>query len=445
MCSVMFFLYLLCTNDVNYLEETVKSCVLLPLTNFHPSFSSFSYPLSLFFQILARRVGPQPKCMGKGKSRRLGVLSTLLGSGIMLPTFFIRPGVTASEDKLRDVEGEDVLEMTENGWADRKVHFHAFQSLVKYKNRMGLEKMLLYLDGGGESLNVDGLSFLAQNNITVVVFPPGTSWKLQPCDTSFYGVLKKIMSCLADKDGVIPSQSNALHYWYRALKYQSTTTKKTLKDWIMTGWRKAGLIPYSLEGFHSKEFVGAGVRIGKTVTAESWKAAQVRFSLTAGEEEELLEKIKTKATIFETPVGRKRLERSLAAVTRTAVVNARDTLLGLIEAREAKEAEVSARAARVALRKAATVAKKALLAEKKAARALEDALGEKAYPTTSSAISSSEAIPTAASRPRKRKRSVSATSVLSDAHVSAETSEIETSSRGRPKKRNVVTDFGSSK
>ena len=75
MCSVMFFLYLLCTNDVNYLEETVKSCVLLPLTNFHPSFSSFSYPLSLFFQILARRVGPQPKCMGKGKSRRLGVVA----------------------------------------------------------------------------------------------------------------------------------------------------------------------------------------------------------------------------------------------------------------------------------------------------------------------------------------------------------------------------------
>jgi len=165
--------------------------------------------------------------------------------------------------------------------------------------------------------------------------------------------------------------------------------------------------------------------------------------LTAGEEEELLEKIKTKATIFETPVGRKRLERSLAAVTRTAVVNARDTLLGLIEAREAKEAEVSARAARVALRKAATVAKKALLAEKKAARALEDALGEKAYPTTSSAISSSEAIPTAASRPRKRKRSVSATSVLSDAHVSAETSEIETSSRGRPKKRKATTERAS--
>ena len=259
--------------------------------------------------------------MGKGKSRRVGILCTITGSGEMLPTFVIKPGVTYTEDKLRDVEDEDVLEMTENGWADRNVHFHAFQSLVSYKNRKGLAKMLLYLDGGGESLNVDGLSFLAQNDITVVVFPPGTSSRLQPCDTCFFGVLKKIMACLAERDGAIPSQSNALFYWYRALRYQSAVTKKSLKDWILAAWRKAGLIPFSTDGFDWKDFVGAGLRIGQTVTAESWNAAKARFTLTAEEEEKLLEMVTTKATIFDTPEGKKRIARSEAAVSRTAVRN----------------------------------------------------------------------------------------------------------------------------
>ena len=149
--------------------------------------------------------------MGKGKSRRVGVLFSITGSGEMLPTFVCKPGVTFTEDKLRDVEDEDALERSENGWADCSVHFHAFQSLVNYKNRKEIAKMLLYLDGEGESLNVDGLSFLAHNDVTVVVFPPVTSSHLQPCDTCSFGVLEMIMACLAERECAIPSHSNAVY------------------------------------------------------------------------------------------------------------------------------------------------------------------------------------------------------------------------------------------
>ena len=121
------------------------------------------------------------------------------------------------------------------------------------------------------------------------------------------------------------------------------------------------------------------------------------------------------------------------------------TLAALIDAREAKEAEMCATAARVELRNAAAVAKTALQAEKMAANALEDAVGAMAHPTKSPAISSSAAILTDTSRPGKRKRSISANPISSDAHVSAETSELETILRVRPKMRKVVPEFIKSK
>ena len=352
--------------------------------------------------------------------------------------------MTASDDKLRDVQGEDVNCMTENGWADRDVHFLAFQSLVRWKKLKGLPKMLLYLDGGGEALNVDGLTYLASHDIAVVVFPPGTSSRLQPCDTCFFGVLKKIMSYLASNDGVIPSQTNALFYWYRALKYQSVVSRKGLVEWILSAWRKAGLIPFTAAGFDWKEMVGAGLRLGRKVTEESWEAAQAKFALTPTEQAALLEQIRHTATVLGTVAGQKQLARAVAAFERNAVVNAADQLSSRQDERDAKEAEKSAAAARAVLRKAATAAKKAALEEKRAMRALEEATGGKSASSTNSAISSSAAASTASASTKKRKRSASTASKAAVVEVpveSVKTTAVETDSRYRRKKSKVDSAY----
>ena len=325
---------------------------------------------------------------------------TASDAGDILPLVIAQEGKVFLESKVK-LAADHYPVNTDRGWADATCHAVAAQVLVKWMENHGLAKALLFVDGANDHLDVNILIYLITHNVTVVILPPGCSGKLQPLDLTVFGPVKRVMVSQAEKDEIILSTSNAVQYFHLACNATSARSGMGIRQWAIAGFGKAGISPFNIDAFSWKDFAAAGHRQGKVITEESHAEARENAKLSASAISTLLEEVKAFPNVLSTAAGQRAVRRSAAFISKSIVLTGNERLSQLIEKRDAKEAEETARKERKAARVASAAAKKGAAKSK----------GKKKVPV---AASSSSAAP---SKKRKRATQISTAAEIEDAPV----------------------------
>jgi len=73
-------------------------------------------------QVLGSSQRKAPQVMSKGKSRRAGMLVTVGADGHMYPKVVCLEGSEYKKEKFMRVEGDDIVLITDKGWATDETH-----------------------------------------------------------------------------------------------------------------------------------------------------------------------------------------------------------------------------------------------------------------------------------------------------------------------------------
>jgi len=91
---------------------------------------------------------------------------------------------------------EKTDEWLPSGWMDCTLFIKYLEASVKPSVD---NPMLVLLDGHHSHKSIEVIDLARRNNISLIIIPPQTSYRLQPLDFTFFRLLKTSYRCEADK------------------------------------------------------------------------------------------------------------------------------------------------------------------------------------------------------------------------------------------------------
>jgi hypothetical protein len=140
-----------------------------------------------------------------------------------------------------------VIGVSENGWTDDILGLtwleHVFEKHTVHRTK-GVYRLLI-LDGHGSHLTPEFDLFCAEHSIITLCMPPHSSHLLQPCDVSFFAVLKRLYG--QQIQGYMRRGSHHIDKQDFLEAYLITRTEAATIANIQSGFTATGLVPHDPE------------------------------------------------------------------------------------------------------------------------------------------------------------------------------------------------------
>lgn len=132
-----------------------------------------------------------------------------------------------------------------SGWTSNSHGFEWLRTVFEPESRQisGEKPRLLIADGHSSHITADMIALCMENNIDLLILPPHCSHLLQPLDIGVFGPLKKYHAYETDR-----LQRAGINRFQRSewvTLYQTIRPKALSVENIKSGWRGAGLVPFS--------------------------------------------------------------------------------------------------------------------------------------------------------------------------------------------------------
>jgi hypothetical protein len=208
-------------------------------------------------RIFPKALMEKQKLLGTGQdgSREwITLLATICADGSSLPPALIYKAVSGDlqDSWLQDYDPDEHpcwFASSPNGWTSNELGLSWLQSLF---NKETLDKAkrdwrLLILDGYSSHYTLKFLDWCRSNRILVAMFPPHSTYRLQPLDVSLFRPLATHYSQLLDRHtrlslGILnSSKRDFFKNFYPAFD------KTFIEANIRSGWLKTGIEPFDLE------------------------------------------------------------------------------------------------------------------------------------------------------------------------------------------------------
>jgi hypothetical protein len=189
-----------------------------------------------------------------GSREWITLLATICADGSSLPPALIYKAVSGDlqDSWLQDYDPDEHpcwFASSPNGWTSNELGLSWLQSLF---NKETLDKAkrdwrLLILDGHSSHYTLKFLDWCRSNRILVAMFPPHSTYRLQPLDVSLFRPLATHYSQLLDRHtrlslGILnSSKRDFFKNFYPAFD------KTFIEANIRSGWLKTGIEPFDLE------------------------------------------------------------------------------------------------------------------------------------------------------------------------------------------------------
>jgi hypothetical protein len=191
------------------------------------------------------------KKLQPGDREWVTVVQGVSAMGQVIPPFIIFAGKVLISTWFQDLPRDWIIDVSSTGWTNNKLalawlkHFDAHTK----GSTIGAYRLLI-IDGHESHCSVEFQDYCKENKIITLCIPPHSSHLLQPLDVACFAPLKRAysdeISALArqhihhiSKDDFLPA-------------FKAIFNKVFTKGNITTGFREAGLVPYSPEAVLSK-------------------------------------------------------------------------------------------------------------------------------------------------------------------------------------------------
>ncbi|KFY29173.1 hypothetical protein V491_00149, partial [Pseudogymnoascus sp. VKM F-3775] len=132
-----------------------------------------------------------------------------------------------------------------SGWTSNSHGFEWLRMVFEPESRVKSrdKPRLLIMDGHASHITANMIAFCMENNIDLLILPPHCSHLLQPLDVGVFGPMKKYHAYETDR--LLRAGINRFQRFEWVILYQLIRTKALSAENIRSGWRGAGLVPFS--------------------------------------------------------------------------------------------------------------------------------------------------------------------------------------------------------
>lgn len=132
-----------------------------------------------------------------------------------------------------------------SGWTSNSHGFEWLRTVFEPESRQKSKEKprLLIADGHASHITANMIALCMENNIDLLILPPHCSHLLQPLDVGVFGPLKKYHAYETDR--LLRAGINRFQRAEWVTLYQTIRLKALSVENILSGWRGAGLVPFS--------------------------------------------------------------------------------------------------------------------------------------------------------------------------------------------------------
>lgn len=132
-----------------------------------------------------------------------------------------------------------------SGWVNSEGFYQILRIFIEEsKLRVMNKKITLYMDRLNIHMTNKAVTLCINANIEIVYLPKGTSHFLQPSDSDFFGLFKKLATKLLMTTAVT-ARGNRLEIGRQMLEAAESVIKTIPASTIKSSWKKTGLEPYN--------------------------------------------------------------------------------------------------------------------------------------------------------------------------------------------------------
>ncbi|XP_033103570.1 uncharacterized protein LOC117106311 [Anneissia japonica] len=183
------------------------------------------------------------------------------------------PGRRFAYSPLAGAPEGSFLGRSHNGWVDSEVFFkwvsnHFLPSVQKAGVTFPI---ILFVDGHASHLNLETCKFCRDNGIVLYCFPSHCSHIMQPLDLAVFGPLKSKWR-KAVQQFQFSNLGEVVEKWTFSKVFNEPWTQSSTKKNASSGFRKAGLFPFSLDAIDKRKLKPSCV-FDKDDTNHHWTVA----------------------------------------------------------------------------------------------------------------------------------------------------------------------------
>jgi hypothetical protein len=196
----------------------------------------------------------RPVSVQPGNREWVTAIDCICADGQSLPPVIIFEGKVHQSTwyNTEGLPGDWVIGVSENGWTDDILGLtwlkQVFEKHSAHRTR-GVYRLLI-LDGHGSHLTPEFDLFCAEHSIITLCMPPHSSHLLQPCDVSFFAVLKRLYG--QQIQGYIRKGTHHIDKQDFLEAYLIARTEAATTANIQSGFAATGLVPHDPERVLSK-------------------------------------------------------------------------------------------------------------------------------------------------------------------------------------------------
>jgi hypothetical protein len=195
-------------------------------------------------KVVGKTGGFQPRIIRSVKEGHICVMMTAPAVGKAVQPLFCFAGDKDVRDMAKGTTTEVRWCKTGNGWPDTKAVLTWGHMVVEYKQKHGLDKMLIFCDNADTHMNIELAALFAKHNIRLFGLIPSSTHATQPLDLNFFGLIKPMMETMASKAVVTLTQFNVASFWAAAVKELERRRGQKGESLLTGGFRAAGIVPW---------------------------------------------------------------------------------------------------------------------------------------------------------------------------------------------------------
>ena len=194
--------------------------------------------------ILTWRGHKSPQALTPGSGReQITVQTCASGSGEMLPPYVVYKRARVSPYHTIGGPLGTWYKATENGWMNAEMFLDWFQSIF-IPSLPSCRPVLLLLDGHKSHVGYQIRILAQENEIHILKLPAHTTHLLQPLDVGVFNHLKRVWQATL---GTFTRQEKRVIKKTDFPKLLADVWRQSKPDWIVGGFKKAGVVPYNPE------------------------------------------------------------------------------------------------------------------------------------------------------------------------------------------------------
>ena len=194
------------------------------------------------------------------KGKTVTIICCVSGTGIFVPPMMIFPRVRMKAELLDKAPNGTIGAATKSGWVNEETFLKWFEHfLLTVQPQARQQPVVLIMDGhSSHTKNLEMINKAKENNVVLLSLPSHCTHRMQPLDVSFFKSLNsyydKEIQCWLRRHPGRPVTEFQIAELFGCAYGKSASVGNGV-----SGFRRAGIIPFDSEIFTDEDFVAAEV------------------------------------------------------------------------------------------------------------------------------------------------------------------------------------------